>query len=384
MQFIFNDNCFEDENMIDLFQNCIIHFAKHLNRIALARILVRISKQFKNLGIAMNFLQTLIISQFDGKSSKKVQNPSWNEIKNASQNQTSLMNKIAILIIKCEIAHIHLIGKNVNKCQILLSEITKEMEDHMGNELHAQYYRISLQYYKVIGNAQLFLHFSLLFLAYMKEDSNQKSSSLSTYEKTILASDICLAALLSDCCYNFSEIIDHPLIETLFGNPEYDWLYQMISIFNLGSLQKWNSFISRHKSLFMKHKTISNSIAFLEQKIRLMALIEFVFKGKEDSESVNGGEYQMKRILTFEAICEYCDIAMDECEYILIRAFSLGIIKGIIDECAKTVQILYIVPRSLNVTQVAQLEKKMGMWLNKIQSFQENIHMDTNVVSQLI
>merc|ERR1712154_405201 len=93
------------------------------------------------------------------------------------------------------------------------------------------------------------------------------------------------------------------------------------------------------------HATICNNLSFLEQKIRLMALIELVFQTPAH-----------ERLISFELISSQCQLQIDEVELVLIRAFSLKLLKGAIDEVDQTVNVTFCVPRSLQNPQIKDLK----------------------------
>merc|ERR1711920_715117 len=109
-------------------------------------------------------------------------------------------------------------------------------------------------------------------------------------------------------------------------------------------------------------ETIKGNLAFLEQKIRLMALIEVVFQTPPN-----------ERLIPFSVISTKCQLQRDEVELVLIRAFSLGLLQGIIDEVDQTVMVTYCVPRSLQKGQIEDLKNKVADWMAKIDSTQKDI-----------
>ena len=177
------------------------------------------------------------------------------------------LGESAYLIIQLEIGHIHLIGKLVPQCGDII-ENTEELMNkntYPDTSLYAQFYKVSLQYYKVIGNADKYLDSALKFLEHtMQQDienenkndndnNNSKNNNkdnginISEYnlpiaEKLLLASDICLAAILSRKCYNFSPLLKHKLIHSLENTKEYDWLWKVISIFSGGDMNEWKQY----------------------------------------------------------------------------------------------------------------------------------------------
>eukprot|EP01084_Bolivina_argentea_P106939 191240_1 len=357
-EFIFNDDAFMDDNMIKLYLNFIKLFETSLNPIELSRLIVRISKQFSNLEDALKFLDQICIS---GKCKKQ------------GGNDLFIEESISWMIIQCEIGHIYLIGNLIKQCKEIIDRITDLLNNkpkyYTQHALYSQYYRICLQYYKTIGSPHKYLDSALKFL------THTTAKDLPQKEQLLFGSDICLAALLSQKCYNFSILLEHELIQILCKT-EYNWLYEIIVIFNTGNLKQWKLYCIKYENLLKKHETISNNLSFLEQKIRLMALIELVFQTPAH-----------ERLISFATISNKCQLELDEVELVLIRAFSLGLIKGIIDEIDKTVNIIYCVPRSLNNKQINDLENNMQLWIAKIEKCQNEIKKDMtkhNLVNDLI
>ena len=330
--------------MIKLYSSFISAFQSSLNSTELSRLIVRISKQFSNLEDALKFLDKICI---DGKDKEK------------GGNGLFIEESVGWMIIQCEIGHIYLIGNLVKQCKQIIDRITDIIEHrkhyYTQHALYSQYYRIQLQYAKTIGSPHKYLDAALKFLTHTKAEDLPKK------EQLLFGSDICLAALLSKDCYNFSILLSHSLIQILHKT-EYHWLFQIISIFNTGNLMEWKTYCIQNEQLLKSHPTICGNLSFLEQKIRLMALIELVFQTPAH-----------ERLISFELISNKCQLQIDEVELVLIRAFSLKLIKGVIDEIDKNVLITYVVPRSLQKTQIKDLENKVKDWIGKIEQTQNEL-----------
>lgn len=52
-------------------------------------------------------------------------------------------------------------------------------------------------------------------------------------------------------------------------------------------------------------------------------------------------------------------------DWILMRAMSLGLIKGTIDEVAQTVNVTWVQPRVLNTAEVATISLQLGDWVER-------------------
>ena len=110
---------------------------------------------------------------------------------------------------------------------------------------------------------------------------------------------------------------------------------------------------------------IKTQLAFLEKKVRLMALIELVFS-----------THAHERIISFSRIAQACELMIDEVELVLMRAFSLELIKGTIDEIDQTVNVTYVIPRTLNPKQVKELESKTEFWINNVEKMNKQFAID--------
>lgn len=64
------------------------------------------------------------------------------------------------------------------------------------------------------------------------------------------------------------------------------------------------------------------------------------------------------RVLTFSEIASETKLPVTEVEFLVMKALSLGLVKGAIDQVAQTVQMTWVQPRVLDKNQVgSQLRK---------------------------
>lgn len=98
-----------------------------------------------------------------------------------------------------------------------------------------------------------------------------------------------------------------------------------------------------------------SSKAFLEQKIRVMALIELVFT--KDAHS---------RTISFAEIAKTCESPLDQVELLLMKGFSLGVLKGTIDQVDAQVRIKWVQPRVLDMTQIGSIRDKLKDWSSQV------------------
>mgnify|MGYP000861513534 CR=1 FL=1 len=62
-------------------------------------------------------------------------------------------------------------------------------------------------------------------------------------------------------------------------------------------------------------------MAYLDQKVRILAFLELLFNCKKD-----------ERCLSFNTIAEHCLVQPNEVEMLVMKAMSLELVRGSIDE----------------------------------------------------
>ena len=160
------------------------------------------------------------------------------------------------------------------------------------------------------------------------------------------AYDLSLAALVSDSIYNFGELLLHPILDSL-ANTEQAWLRDLLFAYNRGDLGAFNALeanLSRVK-LLEEHK------AFLRQKISLSALTEAVFRRSPHD-----------RAMTFETIARETQVQPDNIEWMIMKALSLGLLKGSIDQVAEVARISWVQPKVLDMKQVDNMRLRLKEW----------------------
>jgi len=213
--------------------------------------------------------------------------------------------------------------------------------------IHSHYHLASLEYFKVKGPAHSYYKASLLYLTYTP------LTTLKLPQQVELAYDVALAALIGHKVYNFGELLQHPILKTLQGTG-HDWLFELINAFNAGDLD-------RAKAIFAQkgdsQQLLTNNLEFLQQKIRIMAAMEMVFR--KDAHS---------RVISFEEISKHCDLPVNQVEWLLMKAFSLEVLKGKIDQVEQKVRIKWVQPRVLDLDQVASMKEKISSWSAQVKT----------------
>jgi 26S proteasome regulatory subunit N9 len=260
----------------------------------------------------------------------------------------------ALLFIKIEVARFKLrLGESLES-RDLLDNIDEELSklDSIELKLNQSYYSTNAEYYKLKSDYNNFYYQSLLFL------STIRIGELESIEQQKLSYELSIAALLGDKIYNFGELLSHPILKSLqdASNP-YNWLVELLNSLNSGNISDFSKLLSN----LNKVPILQNSESFLRQKICLMTLVELVFS-------------QTIRIISFEDVAKATLLNTDEVEHLVMRALSLGLLKGSIDQINQLITINWVQPRIINQKQIEQMKTKLIQWdsnVSKLGEFME-------------
>jgi len=218
--------------------------------------------------------------------------------------------------------------------------------------VNAAYYEIAADYYKAKAEYAPYYKNSLLYLACVDLEKD-----MSAEERLARGHDLSIAAFLGDTIYNFGELLMHPILDTLDNTP-HDWLKKLLFTFNEGNIGKFEAL----SPLFPKEPILHENYSFLRQKICLMALIESVFKR---------GPYD--RTMAFQTIAEETRLPIDEVEHLLMKALSLKLIRGSLDQVDQKAQITWVQPRVLSREQIGGLAQRLTSWTERLGKVEKRI-----------
>ncbi|KAI8909415.1 hypothetical protein DFJ77DRAFT_472413 [Powellomyces hirtus] len=311
-------------HLFPLYEHFIRDWKSKMNKLSLVKFLTRASKEISGPQEALEFLA----GQAKG-------------LKTTSRD--------AYVLAAMEKAHYELIVQDLAACKKDIDECEKILDDLPVTEpvINASFYRVAADYYKAKMAYPQYYHNALLFLSSVSLDE------LSTLEKQERAYELAISALLGEGVYNFGELLQHPILDTLKGSG-YDWLRQMLFCFNSGDMDAFEK-ISRSGD-FLKQPLLVNAVPFLRQKLCLMTLIEAVFKRSKESRGK----------MTFGEISQETRVLIDEVEHLVMKALSLSLIKGKIDEVDQVVMVSWVQPRVLDKTQIGTIRDRLTEWSGKV------------------
>lgn len=225
--------------------------------------------------------------------------------------------------------------KDLEMCQRILDSF-----DAVETVVHASFYKVNADYYHAKQEFASFYKNALLYLACVNLED------LSASERATRAYNLSIAALVSDSIYNFGELLMHPILDSL-TEAQHTWLRDLLFTFNRGDLAAYDVLAGN----IAKDPLLAQHRIFLYQKISLSALTEMVFRRPPHD-----------RNLTFESISVETKVKPEEIEHLIMKALSLGLLKGSIDQVAQVAQINWVQPKVLDLKQIEGMRNRLKDW----------------------
>ncbi|KAF2752216.1 hypothetical protein M011DRAFT_18641 [Sporormia fimetaria CBS 119925] len=320
------------EQTIPLFDTFIKSFANKINQLKLVELGLQ-TVEHRAEKDRLDFLKTL---------ARSVDKP-------ASQD--------AYVYATSAVAGIHMMQKDLEGAKKSLDECERILEtfDYVENSVHASFYRTCAEYYK--NEFAEYYKNALLYLACVDVDD------LDEQDRRSRAYDLSIAALVSDSIYNFGELLLHPILDSL-KDTKQSWLVDLLFAFNGGQLAAYEIFGNNiaKNNLLKEHKT------FLYMKISLACLTEAVFRRPPH-----------QRAMTFSAISQETRVSADDVEHLIMKALSLGLLKGTIDQVEEVAHFNWVQPKVLDKTQIEGMRDRLKEWdssVNHLGNYVEKVGKD--------
>lgn len=129
---------------------------------------------------------------------------------------------------------------------------------------------------------------------------------------------------------------------------KHEWIVTLLGIFNNGDIA---AFESAFPALAKEHVELAQNASLLHEKIRIMRLLVTVFSRQNNDHS-----------FTFDEIQAACNVPADQVELLVLRAFSVGVLKGEINEVKRTVEITWVLPRVLDKAMLTSMRDRLSAW----------------------
>jgi len=328
-----SENFTGSENMTDIYENFIKDFEHRANPLTMTEIYLFMSKLFSDPEQGVKFLETA--------------------------RTVVKANEEAVILCLVGIADLKLsIRDKSNRCPYIreVKQILEEAQPKLDalegvTKVHGPYYKTSSVYLREIGDYAAYYREALRYLGCTDVDR------MTTQDKALQAFCLGLAALLGENVYNFGELLAHPILSSLKGTAE-SWLVDLLFAFNSGDLKKFESL----RPVWSKQDDLRNQSALLERKIRLLCLMEMAF-----------ARHARDRQISFDEISKTAGIPMKDVEMLVMKALSLNLAKGYIDEVEQKVSITWVQPRVLDKKQIGNMADRFDQWCKEVKNVSKTI-----------
>uniref|UniRef100_A0A8B9GRM4 26S proteasome non-ATPase regulatory subunit 13 n=2 Tax=Astyanax mexicanus TaxID=7994 RepID=A0A8B9GRM4_ASTMX len=253
----------------------------------------------------------------------------------------------AVILCKTKIGSLKLDINDLPATKKLIEEVEELLNSLPGvTSIHGRFYDLSSKYYRIIGNHALYYKDALRYLGCVD------AKDLPEAEQQERAFTLGLAGLLGEGVYNFGELLMHPVLESL-RNTDKQWLIETLYAFNSGNVEKFRAL----KSTWGQQPDLAAQEPKLMQKIQLLCVMEMTFTRPANH-----------RQLTFQEISQSTKVPVNEVELLVMKALSVGLIKGSIDEVDQKVQMTWVQPRVLDLPQIKGMKDRLDFWCGDVKS----------------
>ena len=318
LEFVKNDHFTANGGLLELYENFLYDFETKINPLSLMEIIMSVIKEIQDPEKAIDFL-------------------------NRQKEKVKANNDAQVLCLTA-IGNLKLSERNLKETKEIIEEVNKLLENIDGiTTVHARFYDLSSGYDKAAGSFNDYYRNALRFLGCIDV------AELPAKEQQERAFNLALAALLGSDIYNFGELLAHPILDSIKAS-EHTWVVDLLFAFNSGNIPRFETM----KPTWTKQPDLASHELLLRQKITLLCLMEMAFNRPPNDRS-----------LTFKEIATDARIPLNEVELLVMKALSIGLIKGSINEVIKVVQISWVQPRVLDRKQISNMKDRLSEWCDK-------------------
>jgi 26S proteasome regulatory subunit N9 len=256
----------------------------------------------------------------------------------------------ASLFLTVSIAEKRLALGQYNECFDLLTEVEGQLraQNDVDQIVYSENFKTLALYYRRKEKYTEFYQNGLQFLAYTP------SEELSDQEKHEWCINMGKAILLGKDIYNIAELLEKDILKSLI-NTDYEWLYEILKALNTANIDEFEDCLVRYHAQITQNEDIAKNEAQLQKKIRILAFLDLIFhRDKGD------------RNLDFQLVADTTRLGVEEIEFLVMKAMSLGLVKGVIDQVEQVVRISWVKPRILAKDKIRVMCEKLARWDQQI------------------
>lgn len=335
-QFVKDEHFNKGNELIAFYKNFIMDFEKKMNPLSLVELLCPyVTRQFTNTNDALEFLKGI-------------------------KEKTKESDEAQVLCLT-SMGNIKLLTKDYSATKEIIEECDELLAGMPGiTPVHSRFYELCSNYHQILSNHNKYYKDALRYLGCVDMDSIPIS------EQRERAFNLGLAGLLGDKVFNFGELLQHPVLESLKNTPR-QWLVDLLFAFNSGDIKRMNDL----KSYWSAQPDLVANELQLRQKNMLLCLMEMTFARASNN-----------RQIQFNEIAEQTGVHVDEVEILAMKAMSLGLVEGTIDQVEQCVNMSWVQPRVLDQHQVGKMKEKLYTWCNDVTTMEQLVSENAAAIMQ--
>lgn len=122
----------------------------------------------------------------------------------------------------------------------------------------------------------------------------------------------------------------------------------MLQSLGHGKINEFQATIEKHADYLSRFPAVTKEMTYLNQKVRIIAFLELLFAS---------GQHDMS--ISFDRIAVACNVKKEDVELLVMKAQSLELIRGSIDQVSEFVQVDWVMPRYLHSEHLKLLAGKL-------------------------
>lgn len=151
-----------------------------------------------------------------------------------------------------------------------------------------------------------------------------------------------------------------------------EWVLDVVKAYIAANVSAYNDVMSKYAAKIKENNVLQSArTGILNEKIKLLSLVRLAFD-----------KASFERIISFEEIESVTQCDVDAVEYLIMKAMSLDLIKGIVDEIDRNVQVTWVKPAILDIDQMKALNEKVKSWISKIEQTKKEIAPEFDTLMQ--
>jgi len=252
----------------------------------------------------------------------------------------------------------------INSNAKILQEMMHDRDTSESAIVHSVHYEMAMTYYKVLGPPERFYDQAMSYLNYaplVEKDKDPEQAK--QYHQ--LAVDLCLAALTGEGVYNLGQVVETPVLALLAGTSE-QWLVELLRSCSKGDVLEFNKLTQQYADSIVKQPALVHRATAVQEKLTLLALVNLIFE-----------KHSSERTLTFAEIAERLHTPLEQVEWVIMRAFSLHLMEGVMDQVDQTVSVTWVLPRVLDSVQLQALASRFGAWASRVNTTKDFMQEQT-------